>query len=339
MPSPANSLVSIVIPCFNGAAFLREAINSALEQTYGEKEVIVVNDGSTDESPRILKTYGDRIRVVHQANAGLPAARNAGIGASLGSLVAFLDADDYWDASFLQEMVAVLNKSGADIAYCGWQNVGLSGGRGKPFVPEDYSNADKVELLLKNTRWPVHAAVIRKHAVTRVGCFDTNLASCEDFDLWLRVASSCRLVRVPEVLAFYRFHHGPQMTKNQLRIARDVWMIQRRFIEQNPRAVAHLSKERLERLTHGELLRRGYECYWQRDLVSARAIFRLVMRSRFGTLRDWKYMLPALLPLSIHRALVGLLSKKSAPAAPSGSSGGPIANEVGIPGKSENHRL
>jgi len=309
MGNHSSQTVSIIIPCFNGEAYLDEALDSALGQSHSDKEIIVVDDGSTDRSAQILAEYGDRIRVVHQANAGLPAARNAGIDISRGSLLAFLDADDYWEVDFLSKMVAAIDESAADIAYCGWQNVGLRAGRGKPFIPDDYSKVDKVDLLLRNARWPVHAVVCRKEVITSVGSFDPTLTSCADFDLWLRVAPFCNLVLVPEVLAYYRFHEGPQITKNHVRMARNVWMIQKRFISRNPQAVAHLGKERLAQLTDGELLQRGYMCYWQRDLQSARSIFRLLMRSGYGSLRDWKYMLPALLPLPLHRALVCLFDR------------------------------
>jgi hypothetical protein len=210
---------------------------------------------------------------------------------------------------FLSKMVAALDESAADIAYCGWQNVGLPGGRGQRFVPDDYSKMDKVDVLLRNARWPVHGAVSRKEVITSAGGFDPTLTSCADFDLWLRVAPFCKLVLVPEVLAYYRFHDGPQITKNHVRMARNVWMIQKSFISRNPQAVAHLGKKRLAELTDGELLQRGYVRYWQRDLQSARSIFRLVMRSGYGTLRDWRYMLPALLPLPLHRALISLFDR------------------------------
>lgn len=301
--------VSIVIPCYNGEAFLRESIDSALGQSYASKEVIVVDDGSTDGSPRIIKEYGDRIRVITQENSGLPAARNSGIVVSEGSLLAFLDADDYWEVDFLSKMVAALEHSGADIAYCGWQCVGLSDNRGKPFIPPDYSQIDKVALLLRNTRWPVHGALSRRKLITGVGGFNPNLNSCEDFDLWLRVAPFCTLVRVPEVLAYYRFHQGPQITKNHVRIARDLWMVQREFIEKNRRVVAHLSDREIAELTNGELLRKAYLRYWQRDIESARAIFRIVMRTRYGKARDWKYMLPSLLPLRLHQMLIRLADR------------------------------
>lgn len=309
-PAP---VVSIIIPCYNGETFLRESVDSALGQSYASKEVIVVDDGSTDRSAAILETYGDRIRFVRQANAGPSTARNTGISVSRGHVVAFLDADDYWDSEFLAKMMAALDASGADFAYCGWQNVGLPGDRGKPFIPDDYSGENKVELLLRNARWPVHGALCRKDLITSAGSFDTSLPSAEDFDLWLRVVAFCKIVRVPEVLAYYRFHAGSQITKGHLRAARSVLYAQQKFVRAHPTAVAHLGRSKIAKLTYGELLNRGYFLYWKRDLESARAIFRMVMRAGYGSLRDWKYMLPALLPIGLHRILIRLLERHSAP--------------------------
>ena len=86
--------ISVIIPCYNSGTHLAQAIDSVLAQTCPASEIIVVDDGSTDDSPAIMARYGDRIRVVRQANAGLPAARNAGIQAATGEWLAFLDADD-----------------------------------------------------------------------------------------------------------------------------------------------------------------------------------------------------------------------------------------------------
>jgi glycosyltransferase involved in cell wall biosynthesis len=302
--------VSVIMPCYNGAAYLRDAVDSVLGQTYQDFELIVVNDGSTDDSADILAGYGDRIRVVYQANAGLPQARNAGLQAGRGELVAFLDADDYWDSRFLDVMVGALASSDAGIAYCGWQNVGLPGGRGAPYVPPDYEALpEKAARIFENTPWPVHAALVRKHLVDGVGGFDPRLPACEDFALWVEIATAARLVRVPEVLAYYRHHGGSQMTARRAVVALSHWRVQQDFLRRHPERGEAWGRRLSRRLTHGELLRRGYESYWRRDLPAARAIFRRVMASGFGAPRDWIYMLPSLLPLPVHRFLVGLADR------------------------------
>ncbi|MEW5943859.1 MAG: glycosyltransferase [Pseudomonadota bacterium] len=309
MPTAAPNLVSVIIPCYNGERFLREAIDSALAQTYSPVEIIVVDDGSTDGSAAIMASFGDRIRVVRQPNAGLPEARNVGIRSSQGAMLAFLDADDYWERDFLARMVEALDRTGAGIAYCGWQNVGLPGPRGQPFVPPDYeADPAKLEKLVGGVRWPVHAAVVRREVVDSVGGFDPALESCEDFAFWIRAATVWPLALVPETLAYYR-HHGNQMTSKRLMIVRNHFRVQRQFLRERPEVARKLGRRRVRALTYGELLRKGYELYWQRDLASARKVFRMVMRAGYGGLGDWKYMLPALLPRSWHRALIGFVER------------------------------
>ena len=300
-----RDLVSVIIPCFNGKQFLAAAIDSALNQKYSPLEVIVVDDGSTDGSDRIIESYGPRITSFRQPNSGLSSARNAGIRRSKGEYLAFLDCDDYWRVDFASKMVGMLERSGAGIAYCGWQNVGLAGPRGYPFIPPDYeADTQKSLLLVANTRWPVHAAMVRRSIVEQVGGFDTRWKSCEDFAFWIRAATSQRLVRVAEVLAFYRHHDGVQMTKNRSLIARNHWLVQRCYLRENPSIREALGTEAVQRITHGSLLDRGYRCFWDRDLEHAHKIFRSVMRTGYGSAKDWKYMLPALLPLSLYRRLI-----------------------------------
>jgi glycosyltransferase involved in cell wall biosynthesis len=253
-----------------------------------------------------MQKYAGRIRLVQQANAGLPAARNAGIRVSTGDYLAFLDADDYWRHDFIEKMVQALQASGAEIAYCGWQNVGLSGGRGEPFVPPEYEQSDKLEKMITGVRWPVHAALTQRDVVVAAGGFDPRWRTCEDFAFWIRAATLHRLVRVPEVLAFYRHHDGVQMSKNRALVAQNHWLIQRDFLAQNPAIIGQLGFRHIRRITHGELLKRGYACYWDRDMDAARSIFKIIMRVGYGSLRDWKYMLPALLPLRWHQALLRL---------------------------------
>ena len=304
LSSSMSVRVSVVIPCFNGEEYLAEAVDSVLAQTYEQREVIVVDDGSSDRSIDILNRYQDQIHVLrHATNRGNVAARNTGVHTAIGEYIAFLDSDDYWDPQFLSKLVAAIDRSGAGIAYCGWQNVGLPEPRGSPFVPPDYENADKLRTLLRSCPWPIHGALIRRDIVASVGAFDETLTSCADFDLWLRTAPFCRLVRVPEVLAYYRFHGGVQITKNRLRIIMNHWRVQQKFLAANPDLAHRLGRQVVRDSTLGLLLERGNEQYWASNLEPARSIFREVMRHGYGSPRDWCRMMPALLPMSLHRAL------------------------------------
>jgi GT2 family glycosyltransferase len=299
--------VSVIMPCFNAMAHLPASIGSVLAQTFVDWELIVVDDGSSDGTQHWLQAQTDpRLRIISQVNQGVSKARNTGLAQATGRYVAFLDADDTWKADCLEKMLAMLHvRPDAVLAYCGWQNVGLPGGRGEPFVPPDYENADKAETLFSGCRWPIHAALVKRQAVLDANGFDPALKNAEDYALWLRVATSAPIILVPEVLAYYHFHGGEQASGNRARAALQHWQAQQAYLATHPALCGVLGPLRIRELTSGELLKRGYACYWRRDLSAARKIFRTVMKQGYGTLADWKYMLPAWLPESWHRWLIG----------------------------------
>src|SRR5512139_2260386 len=204
--------VSVIMPCYNAVPHLPASVGSVLAQTFTDWELIAIDDGSCDGTLAWLRAQADtRIRPLTQGNRGVSAARNAGLTAARGAYVSFLDADDTWAPAFLEKMLAALrSRPDAVLAYCGWQNLGLPGGRGEPFVPPDYENAAKAETLFAGCRWPIHAALVKREAVLAAKGFDSALKNAEDYALWLRVAMSAPIVRVGEVLAFYHFHDGTQ---------------------------------------------------------------------------------------------------------------------------------
>jgi glycosyltransferase involved in cell wall biosynthesis len=308
-----NPEVSVVMPCYNARQHLPCSFGSVLAQSFKEWELIAVDDGSVDDTRAWLDAQDDpRIRVHGQPNRGVSAARNAGLARARGNWVAFLDADDSWAPSFLAEMHAALAACpNAVLAYCGWQNLGLPGGRGAPFVPPEYESADKTETLFAGCRWPIHAALTARDAIARAGAFDTTLKNAEDFALWLRVGSDGRIVRVPKVLAYYHFHGGNQASGQALRAALHHLAAQERFLVERPDFARWLGRHRARQLTLGHLLARGFEHYWKRDLYTARVIFRTVMRRGYGSLKDWAYMLPSLLPEAVHRGLTAMRDHSS----------------------------
>ena len=308
-----GAAISIIMPCHNSAEHVAASVASALGQTFGDTELIAVDDGSGDATLDILNAIDDpRLRIIAQENRGVSAARNRGLDAAQGDYVAFLDADDSWDPSCLEKLHALLSRHPeAVLAYCGWRNIGLSGGRGEPYIPPDYEGPGKLEALFASCPWPIHATLTRRAAITAAGGFDTRFVTSEDYLLWLGIALDRPIVRVPEVLAFYHFHAGQQATGDAMRLALDHWQVQREFLAAHPGVAGRLGPRKVRELTHGELLDKGLACYWDRNLEAARPIFRRVMRTGYGKPQDWKLMLPALLPLSLHRALVQLADRDS----------------------------
>ncbi|HQT30369.1 MAG TPA: glycosyltransferase [Thiobacillus sp.] len=300
-------VISIIMPCHNAAVHLPSSVGSVLAQTYSDWELITIDDGSSDSTLAWLRTQTDpRVRIHAQPNQGVSAARNAGLALAQGRYIAFLDADDSWDTRCLAQLSAALEgHPEAVLAYCGWQNLGISGGRGEPFVPPDYETAEKIETLFAGCRWPIHAALVKREAVLAANGFDPTLKNAEDYALWLNVATTAPIVRVPEVLAFYHFHGAAQASADHALAALQFWQAQQHYLAAHLAFQHQLGRDRLRALTTGELLKRGYACYWQRDLPAARRIFRAVMQQGYGTLSDWKYMLPAWLPESWHRGLIG----------------------------------
>lgn len=296
--------ISIIMPCFNAERFVAEAVNSVLNQTYPHVELIVVDDGSTDRSLEILQPYVDRIKVLFQPNRGPYPARNHGLSQASGDYVAFLDADDWWEPDTLEKLHGALVAHDADIAYCGWQNVGENI-RSAPHVPPEYEKEDPVAHFLRTCPWPIHAALIKRSVVERLGGFSERCFSSMDYDFWLRALALTRsIVRVPEVLAYYRWHDAGQISAIKWRQVLDALRVRRDFIRANPRLVAHLPPERLRDLTVGQVLKQAYQAFWKRDLVSAQKLFRHIAASGAWEIRDLPYLLAAILPLPVYRWLI-----------------------------------
>jgi len=125
-----------------------------------------------------------------------------------------------------------------------------------------------------------------------------------DYDLWLHIASFNRIVRVPEVFAYYHHHAGEQITKNRLRIARNHSRIQRHFLNEFPEISKNLGRKKTREIVEGELLNRGYQSYWQRDLATAHSLFRQVLSRLYFSSRDLRYLLPSLLPYHLCETLI-----------------------------------
>ena len=222
----SDSTVSVVIPCYNQGHFLGEAINSALKQDGVVVDVIVVDDGSTDDTAQVAAAF-PAVRYIHQDNAGLSAARNAGLRLATASYVVFLDSDDRLLPGALSVGVAALTQNPeAVFAYGGHVNVDRWGAvlPPSPHVP---LGADPYATLLRVNCIENPASVIyRRWIFDRLGGFDTRLTAAEDYDIYLRIAREFRIVAHRAVVVEYRRHSAamsrdlPRMLRNTLRVVR-----------------------------------------------------------------------------------------------------------------------
>lgn len=213
-------LVSVVIPVYNGAEFVAEAVRSVLAQTHEDVEAVVVNDGSTDASGDVaedLRRDDARVRVVHQENRGLSAARNTGIENVRGAYVNFLDADDWLLPDKIRMQIEALDQSpDAGLVYSDY--VKRFDGhddpveRGVPPIPFS-------ELFVYRNWFAPMVPLLRRDLVDAVGPFDVALRASEDWDYWYRCSLRTSFVYAPGVVAVYRLH-GSQMTKDRSRMTR-----------------------------------------------------------------------------------------------------------------------
>lgn len=315
--SVEQNLISVIMPCYNSAPYLAEAVGSVMSQTHAQTELIVVDDGSRDESVSIVRQlmqeYPDRIRLLEQSNSGSYFARNLGLSCARGKFIAFLDADDWWALDCLEKLHAALIESQAVLAYCGWQNLGPGAPGTTPYIPPDHrEDLTTVSNFLRSCPWPIHAALVRRKAIDAVGGFSTRRFTSMDYDLWLRLyAYDQRLVRVPEVLAFYRWHDHGQISKTKWRQVLDARIVRQDFINDNPALVNGLDVASRRELINGPLRKEAYRAHWNRDLVSAQKLFRETLKHNAWVPADLKYLLLSLLPERLYRFLVSTMDGRS----------------------------
>jgi hypothetical protein len=176
---------------FNGAAWVGDAITSVLAQAERSATTLVVDDGSTDDTPRVLAQFGGRITVVRQSNRGLSAARNTGIRESNSDLLTFLDADDLHPPGYLQAFLAAASvMPDDDVFHCGWRGVDMDGSALYATDEPLPLDGDPFHTLLLGGSPHVGAMCVRRRAVERTGPFDEALRMQEDWDYWLRLARS-----------------------------------------------------------------------------------------------------------------------------------------------------
>ena len=217
-------LVSAIIPTYNRVSFVREAINSVLAQKYTDYEIIVVDDGSNDNTHAVLTALNQQIRIIRQPNLGVSAARNAGILAAKGTYLAFLDSDDLWQKNKLLHQIQFFqNHPAAKICYTGetWIRNGRHINQTKNHTKYD---GWIFEHLLPRCIISASSIMFHREIIEKVGLFDTSLTVCEDYDMWLRLGARFPIYLLPEEYIIKRDGHPGQLSHQYWGM--DRWRVQ-----------------------------------------------------------------------------------------------------------------
>ncbi|MGH7494683.1 MAG: glycosyltransferase [bacterium] len=212
--------ISVIVPTFNRSAFLREAVDSVLNQTSGDLELIVVDDGSTDDTVALCVGYGDKLHYLSQSHRGVSAARNLGLQHARGPLLAFLDSDDLWTPSKLARQVEWM-AAHPEVQLCHtnetWIRRGLRVNQKKI---HQKAGGWIYPLCLPRCLISPSSVLMRRELFGYIGVFDEALPVCEDYDLWLRATSRFSVGFLDEPLIVKRGGHGDQLSHSEWGIDR-----------------------------------------------------------------------------------------------------------------------
>jgi glycosyltransferase involved in cell wall biosynthesis len=276
------------MPAYNVAPYIGEAIRSVLAQTFTDLEVVVVDDGSTDETADVVTRLGAgdrRIRLVSQTNRGLAGARNTAMRMARGGVFALLDSDDLWEPEFLTAQMAILaRRPEIDIVTGnGWMLGGSRHGELARPYPDPRPEPD-LATILGDERAVFIMSVFRRRVYEVVGCFDENMRTNEDYDYWLRAAlSCCRFARNDRPLGHYRIR-GDSLSASEMRMLRGILRVYanlRPALADRPRERAILDAQ-IERFHTEWLAAEARHALESADFDAARAHLGLLHQRRGG---------------------------------------------------------
>lgn len=253
--------VSVVIPTYNRANCLGRAIDSVLSQTYSGYELIVVDDGSTDGTRDLLSSYGRHLRIIHQSNRGVSAARNAGIDSARGDFIALLDSDDAWQPEKLAQQMAFF-KANPKAMVCQTEEIWIrNGARVNPKKRHQKFSGMIFEKTLPLCLVSPSAVMIRRSIFDEIGWFDETLPACEDYDLWLRIAWKYPVFLIDKPLIFKYGGHDDQLSRlpelDKYRIMALVKILRQNCLSLDQRTAAMATLTQKCRIFAGGCLKRG----------------------------------------------------------------------------------
>jgi glycosyltransferase involved in cell wall biosynthesis len=217
--------VSVIIPAYNSANYLKDALDSVLGQTFKDFEVLVIDDGSTDETERLMRHYRSRVRYIQQRNCGVSMARNRGIEESRGRYLAFLDADDKWYPSKLERQIKAL-RGRRDYRVCYSAFAVVDSDLVLISAVHNQRQGSALEDLLTrgNSVGTPSTVLCERSLFASAGNFDPALSQCADWEMWIRLASHTDFLYLDEPLVMYRQHNN-NMSRSAPLLERDSLMV------------------------------------------------------------------------------------------------------------------
>ena len=214
---------SIIIPLYNKEQFIENTLKSVFEQTFQNFEILIINDGSTDRSVKVIEKFQDkRIRLIHQTNQGASAARNRGIEAAQADYICFLDADDYWYHNHLEVLHNLIYDFPKGGLYCNRYSIKVSHTK---IIKLTFDNIDEIYngyvedyylSSLKNRIASSSSIAIRKSVFEKVGLFDKNISSGQDIDMWIRIVNNYPVVISNKITAVYNYQIPNTLSKTNI---------------------------------------------------------------------------------------------------------------------------
>ena len=257
---------SIVVTCYNYGRYLKGCLESILGQTYTDWEIIVIDDGSTDNTPEVMEGFTGHagIRYIRQPNGGQARAKNKGIETARGRFIAFLDADDLWEKDKLEKQMPLFSDESVGVVFSRSRFIGANGeDLGLPETRRHLAprRGKVTEFLYIDNFIPFSSAVVRRECLDRCGRFDETLKMGIDWDLWLRISVGYTFDYVDAPLLIYRVGHSGQMSHNREERQRCSDRIMNRFRKNFP---GMLSRQTLRKADYHTFCNRG-EYYADKD--------------------------------------------------------------------------
>jgi glycosyltransferase involved in cell wall biosynthesis len=204
------SLISCIVPVYNGGRYLREAVDSIVEQTHRPLEIIVVDDGSTDETAEVAANYGDRIKYLRQPNLGYAAAKNSGLDSARGEFIAFLDADDVWHPEKLaRQLTRLRSEPEIDLCFTRYQNFWM------PDLAEEERRYQDSPLAQPQTSWSISTLLTRRAVFERFGIFHDGSRELANMTWFLRAVERGAVVDVLADILMYRRFNVESFTRRE----------------------------------------------------------------------------------------------------------------------------